>query len=69
MGMSDDELAARLTISPATAKSHVTRALCKLDVRNRAQLVAVAYQVGLSQPVDGRAPRATATARLALVAA
>jgi DNA-binding NarL/FixJ family response regulator len=68
-GMSDHELAARLTISPATAKTHVTRALCKLDVRNRAQLVAVAYQVGLSQPVDGRAPRATATARLALVAA
>jgi DNA-binding NarL/FixJ family response regulator len=68
-GLSDDEVAAHLTISPATAKTHVNRALAKLDVRNRAQLVAVAYQVGLLQPGHGREPRSTRTARLALVAA
>jgi DNA-binding NarL/FixJ family response regulator len=68
-GLSDDEVAARLMISPATAKTHVTRALAKLDVHNRAQLVAAAYQVGLLQPGHGRAPGSTRTARLALVAA
>jgi DNA-binding NarL/FixJ family response regulator len=68
-GLSDDELAARLMISPATAKTHVTRALGKLDVRNRAQLVAVAYQVGLLQPAQGDPPAPVPTARLALVAA
>lgn len=68
-GLSDDQVAARLMISPATAKTHVTRALCKLDVRNRAQLVAVAYQVGLLPPGDGRAPRSIPTVRLTLVAA
>jgi DNA-binding NarL/FixJ family response regulator len=66
-GLSDDEVATRLTISPATAKTHVTRALAKLDVRNRAQLVAVAYQVGLLQPGHGRG--SIPKARLALVAA
>jgi DNA-binding NarL/FixJ family response regulator len=68
-GMSDDEVAERLIISPATAKTHVSRALCKLDVRNRAQLVAVAYQVGLLHPAHGRAPLSIPTGRLALVAA
>jgi DNA-binding NarL/FixJ family response regulator len=67
-GLSDDEVAARLMISPATAKTHVSRALAKLDVRNRAQLVAVAYQVGLLQPGRGRAPGSIPTARLELVA-
>jgi DNA-binding NarL/FixJ family response regulator len=67
-GLSDDELAARLMISPATAKTHVTRALGKLEVRNRAQLVAVAYQVGLLRPADGHEPRPVPTAPLALVA-
>jgi DNA-binding NarL/FixJ family response regulator len=67
-GLSDDEVAAQLMISPATAKTHVSRALCKLDVRNRAQLVAAAYQVGLVQPGDGRAPLSIPTVRLALVA-
>jgi DNA-binding NarL/FixJ family response regulator len=68
-GLSDDEVAARLAISPATAKTHVNRALGKLDVRNRAQLVAVAYQAGLLQPRPGRARRSSPTARLTLVAA
>jgi DNA-binding NarL/FixJ family response regulator len=68
-GLSDDEVAARLMISPATAKTHVSRALSKLDVRNRAQLVAVAYQAGLLKPGDGRTGRSIPTARLAPVAA
>jgi DNA-binding NarL/FixJ family response regulator len=68
-GLSDDEVAARLVISPATAKTHVSRALNKLDVRNRAQLVAVAYQAGLVQPCPGRARRSRPAPRLALVAA
>jgi DNA-binding NarL/FixJ family response regulator len=46
-GLSNDEIAERFTISRATVKTHVSRALCKLDVRDRAQLVAVAYQAGL----------------------
>jgi DNA-binding NarL/FixJ family response regulator len=46
-GLSNDEIAELLTISPATAKTHVSRAMLKLDVRDRAQLVVLAYQTGL----------------------
>jgi DNA-binding NarL/FixJ family response regulator len=46
-GMRNDEIAERFVISPATVKTHVSRALRKLDARDRAQLVAIAYQVGL----------------------
>jgi DNA-binding NarL/FixJ family response regulator len=55
-GLSNDEIAERLIISPATAKTHVSRALGKLEVRDRAQLVAVAYQVGLVHPAPAPAP-------------
>jgi DNA-binding NarL/FixJ family response regulator len=68
-GLSNDEIAERLVISRATAKTHVSRALCKLDVRDRAQLVAVAYQAGLVHPGHRRARLALPTARPALVAA
>ena len=51
-GLSNDEIADRLVISRATAKTHVSRALSKLDVRDRAQLVAVAYQAGIVRPGD-----------------
>jgi DNA-binding NarL/FixJ family response regulator len=68
-GLSNDEIAERLVISRATAKTHVSRALCKLDVRDRAQLVAVAYQAGLVHPGHRREPLAFPTARPALVAA
>jgi DNA-binding NarL/FixJ family response regulator len=51
-GLSNDEIAERLVISRATAKTHVSRALRKLDARDRAQLVAVAYQLGLVRPVQ-----------------
>ncbi len=46
-GLSNDEIAELLTISPATAKTHVSRAMLKLDARDRAQLVVLAYQSGL----------------------
>jgi DNA-binding NarL/FixJ family response regulator len=49
-GLSNDELAARLFISPATAKTHVSRAISKLGVRDRAQLVVIAYESGLVRP-------------------
>src|SRR5258706_34091 len=46
-GMTNDEIAARLRISPATARTHVSRAMVKLGARDRAQLVVFAYQSGL----------------------
>ncbi|NUR86329.1 MAG: response regulator transcription factor, partial [Nonomuraea sp.] len=49
-GLSNDQIAAKLVISPLTAKTHVTRALMKLDVRDRVQLVILAYETGLVQP-------------------
>jgi len=47
-GLSNAEIAAKLVISPATAKTHVSRAMIKLDARNRAQLVVIAYATGLA---------------------
>jgi DNA-binding NarL/FixJ family response regulator len=47
LGLSNDEIAGQLTISPATAKTHVSRAMVKLGARDRAQLVVLAYQTGL----------------------
>jgi DNA-binding NarL/FixJ family response regulator len=49
-GLSNDEIAERLVISVATAKTHVSRALRKVDARDRAQLVALAYETGLVHP-------------------
>ena len=49
-GMSNDELADRLTISKATAKTHVSRIMGKLEARDRAQLVVLAYETGLVTP-------------------
>jgi DNA-binding NarL/FixJ family response regulator len=46
-GMNNEEIAARLTLSPATARTHVSRAMTKLGARDRAQLVVIAYQTGL----------------------
>ena len=46
-GLSNADIAARLFISPATAKTHVTRAMLKLDVHDRAQLVVFAYDAGI----------------------
>ncbi|MEM9655908.1 MAG: response regulator transcription factor [Actinomycetota bacterium] len=47
LGLSNDEIAETLHISPLTAKTHVSRLITKLAVRDRAQLVVVAYQTGL----------------------
>ncbi|MEU9122199.1 response regulator transcription factor [Streptomyces sp. NPDC048506] len=49
-GLSNDEIAERLFITPLTAKTHVNRAMTKLDARDRAQLVVIAYQNGLAHP-------------------
>lgn len=52
-GLSNHEIAERLFISPATAKTHVHRAMMKLGVRGRAGLVVFAYESGLVQPKSG----------------
>ena len=49
-GLSNDEIAARLVLSPATAKTHVSRIMTKTGVRDRAQLVILAYESGLTVP-------------------
>jgi DNA-binding NarL/FixJ family response regulator len=49
-GLSNDEIAARLYLSPLTAKTHVSRAMTKLSARDRAQLVVIAYESGLVTP-------------------
>jgi DNA-binding NarL/FixJ family response regulator len=49
-GLSNDEIAAALVVSPATVRTHVSRSMIKLDARDRAQLVAIAYQTGLPIP-------------------
>ena len=49
-GLSNDDIAERLFLSPATAKTHVNRAMTKLGARDRAQLVVVAYETGLVRP-------------------
>jgi DNA-binding NarL/FixJ family response regulator len=49
-GLSNDEIAERLIVSPATAKTHVSRAMIKLGARDRAQLVVAAYETGLVTP-------------------
>jgi DNA-binding NarL/FixJ family response regulator len=49
-GLTNDEIAARLVVSPATAKTHVSRAMIKLNARDRAQVVVLAYESGLVRP-------------------
>ncbi len=49
-GLSNDEIAQRLVVSPHTAKTHVNRAMTKLNAHDRAQLVVIAYETGLVQP-------------------
>ena len=49
-GLSNEEIAESLVISPATARTHVSRAMVKLAARDRAQLVVAAYESGLVVP-------------------
>ncbi|MEV8394749.1 MULTISPECIES: response regulator transcription factor [unclassified Streptomyces] len=49
-GLSNQEIAQRLVLSPATAKTHVSRIMTKLAVRDRAQLVILAYESGMITP-------------------
>ena len=50
-GLSNFEIAESLVVSPATAKTHVNRAMVKLGARDRAQLVVIAYETGFVRPV------------------
>ncbi|MFE2720867.1 response regulator [Kitasatospora sp. NPDC059327] len=50
LGLSNVDIARRLVVSPLTAKTHVSRAMVKLGVRDRAQLVVLAYESGLVRP-------------------
>jgi DNA-binding NarL/FixJ family response regulator len=50
-GRSNTEIAEKLVVSPLTVRTHVHRAMTKLDARDRAQLVVIAYQSGLVRPV------------------
>ena len=49
-GLTNDEIAKKLYMSPATVRTHVSRAMTKLGVRDRAQLVVLAYETGLVRP-------------------
>ncbi|WKX69894.1 response regulator transcription factor [Streptomyces sp. XD-27] len=49
-GLSNDEIAERLAVSPLTVKTHVNRAMAKLGARDRAQLVVISYETGLVHP-------------------
>jgi DNA-binding NarL/FixJ family response regulator len=51
-GLSNDEIARQLFLSPFTVKTHVNRAMMKLNARDRAQLVVLAYQTGLMKPAS-----------------
>jgi len=53
-GMSNDEIGAELFLSPATARTYVSRLLAKLHARDRSRLVVLAYESGLVRPGDGR---------------
>jgi DNA-binding NarL/FixJ family response regulator len=50
LGLSNDEIAERLVVSPATAKTHVSRSMVKLHAHDRAKLVVFGYEAGLVVP-------------------
>ncbi|MFD0317078.1 response regulator transcription factor [Streptomyces flavalbus] len=55
-GLSNQEIADRMYLSPFTVRAHVQRAMTKLNARDRAQLVVIAYQSGLAHPTPGTDP-------------
>lgn len=52
-GLSNQEIAERMFLSPFTVRAHVQRAMTKLDARDRAQLVVIAYRTGLARAAPG----------------
>ncbi len=54
LGLTNDEIAEELVLSPATARTHVSRSMIKLHARDRAQLVVFAYQSGMVMPPRSR---------------
>src|SRR3954453_5831054 len=66
LGLSNGEIAEKLVVSPATAKTHVSRAMVKLRARDRAKLVVFAYEVGLVVARAERVLRGVAMATAAL---
>jgi DNA-binding NarL/FixJ family response regulator len=67
-GLANVEIAEWLGVSPATAKTHVSRSMGKLHVRDRAKLVALAYRTGFAQPACDRRPDGEMRRRLGGVA-
>ena len=55
-GLSNEDIAARLVVSPHTVKTHVNRTMTKLGAHDRAQLVVIAYETGLVKPAGSRFP-------------
>jgi DNA-binding NarL/FixJ family response regulator len=55
-GLTNDQIAARLVVSPHTAKTHVNRTMTKLSAHDRAQLVIIAYETGLVRPATAPRP-------------
>jgi DNA-binding NarL/FixJ family response regulator len=64
LGFANAQIAERLAVSPATVKAHVGNAMAKLDARDRAQLVMLAYETGLVHPAADAALGGTAETRL-----
>ena len=52
-GLSNEEIAGQMFVTPLTAKTHVNRAMTKLGARDRAQVVVIAYESGLVRPGSG----------------
>jgi DNA-binding NarL/FixJ family response regulator len=69
LGLNNDEIAELLVVSPATAKTHVSRSMLKLAVRDRAKLVALAYQTGFALAPGERGPGGEVDRRAGAVAA
>ncbi len=66
-GLSNEDIAAHLMVSPHTVKTHVNRAMTKLGAHDRAQLVVIAYETGPAQPAAHADPFSAKALGLALL--